>query len=475
MSRAIQRSRAVWWTLLAVGIVLSWTAVSVASEAIYTIGVARVDITPDDPIRMAGYSSRKSESEGVEQRLWAKALAIESRGAGPAVLISVENCTVPDSVTEAVARRIKGKARVPRQRFVLCSTHTHTGPCLKGILPTMFGMRIPDEHQVKIDRYTAQLTDRLEKVALEALAHRRAGRLAWSQGKVTFATNRRVTKANGQVGLGVRPDGLVDHALPILRVTDTAGKLVAVVVNYACHCTALGGDFNRICGDWAGYAQEYIERDHPGTLCLVTIGCGADADPQPRTGLDYAKQHGRAIEAEVNRLLGGAFKPVDDDLACRFERIRLPFDTIPSRKEFEGRAKRGGTVGYHAQAQLERLDRGEALQTALDYPVQTWAFGNDLAMVFLAGEVVVDYALRLKKEFDAGRLWVMGYANDVPCYIPSRRILAEGGYEAEGAMVYYDRPGRLSPKVEDLIVGAVRRLLPTTFASNRAQPVRPGS
>ena len=466
MSQVIQGTCSIWWLPIATGCVLCWTVASVASEPAYRIGVARVDITPEYPIRLSGYSSRRAESEGVEQRLWAKALAIEGKGTGPAVMVSVENCVVPDAVTEEVARRLKRKARIPRPRFVLCMTHTHTAPCLKGAIPTMFGERTPDDHQARIERYTTELTGHLEKVALAALADRRPGRLAWTQGKATFATNRRAVKPDGQRALGVDAKGPVDHALPMLRVTDAAGKPVAVVVNYACHCTTLSGKFNRICGDWAGYAQQDVEREHPGMTCLVTIGCGSDADPQPRTGLDHAKRNGRAIAAEVDRLLSGTLKPIDGALTCGFERIKLPFDKIPSRAEWERRTKGDDRIAYHAKAQLDRLDRGEALQTELDYPVQTWVFGDDLAMVFLAGEVVVDYSLRLKKEHDACRLWVTAYANDVPCYIPSRRILAEGGYEAEGAMVYYDRPTRLSPKVEDLVMAAVRRLLPTGFRSD---------
>jgi hypothetical protein len=109
------------------------------------------------------------------------------------------------------------------------------------------------------------------------------------------------------------------------------------------------------------------------------------------------------------------------------------------------------------------LDRGEALPTTLPYSVQTWTFGEDLAMVFLPGEVVVDYALRLKSIYDPDRLWVNAYANDVPCYIPSVRILNEGGYEAETSLWYYDRPARLAPATEDLIVNAVEAQLPAAF------------
>jgi hypothetical protein len=280
---------------------------------------------------------------------------------------------------------------------------------------------------------------------------------------VRFAGNRRVVRDRKCTGLGPNPGGPVDHALPTLRARDLGGKLRAIVGNYACHCTALGGDFNQICGGWAGYAQEYVEREYPGVTCLVTIGCGADADPYPRTGLEYAKQHGREIATEVNRLLKEQGKPIQGALTCRFERIRLPFDTIPPRDEWERRAQRNDAVGFHARTQLGRLDRGETLQTELSYPVQTWVFGEHLAMVFLAGEVVVDYSLKLKKILHGDRLWVTAYANDVPCYIPSRRILAEGGYEADHSMVYYDRPTRLAPQVEDRIIEAVGRLLPQSF------------
>jgi hypothetical protein len=105
------------------------------------------------------------------------------------------------------------------------------------------------------------------------------------------------------------------------------------------------------------------------------------------------------------------------------------------------------------------------LATQLPYLVQTWNFGDELAMVFLPGEVVVDYSLRLKREYDARRFWVNAYANDVPCYIPSKRIWREGGYEGGYAMIYYDRPTRLAEGTEELIVSAVHDLLPREFGA----------
>lgn len=411
------------------------------------IGVAQVDITPDYPIRLSGYGGRRTESEGVTQRIWAKALAIDD-----AVLVTVENCGLPDELTEEIAMRLKQKSGIPRERFVIGFSHTHSAPCLTNAAPLIFSTDIPPEHQETIDRYTRQLADWLEGVALAALADRQPGELAFTQGEIHFAKNRRTE------------GGPVDRALPLLRATDVDGKLRAVWTSYACHCTTLGGDFNHICGDWAGYAQEAIQQNHPDVIALVTIGCGADANPSPRSKIEQAQRHGAAIAAEVNRLLEGNFTPISNRITGQFERIALPFDTLPTLDEWKAKAEEGGPIGYHAQKQLERISRGEPLRTTLSYPIQVWTFGDDLAVIFLTGEVVVDYSLRLKREFDRKRIWVDGYSNAFPCYIPSKRILHEGGYEGGGAMVYFDQPTRFAPEVEELIISTVHRLVPKAFA-----------
>lgn len=442
---------------VALSLIAPWIGSS-AKESFRQIGVAKTDITPDYPIRLSGYAVRKTESEGVEQRLWAKALAIGSDKEGPAILLMVESTGVPGHVRDEVARRLHQKKGIPSERIALCSTHTHTAPHLAGYLTNLFLGPLPANQQAHIERYTRELTDTLEKVALAALKNRSAAKLSWGQTTAAFAANRR-TKG-----------GPVDHDLPVLLVTDKQGKLRAVLANYACHCTTLGGDFNRICGDWAGFAQEYLERDHPGATVLVAIGCGGDANPSPRPGLENAKQNGQSLATAVNTLLSTKLAPIAGPLECRAKRIELPFDPLPTRAEWEAKARDTNYSGYiaqHARLNLARLDRGEVLPTKIPYLVQAWSFGNDLAMVFLAGEVVVDYSLRLKREWDRTRLWINAYANDVPCYIPSERILSEGGYEGGGAMIYYDKPTKFAPAVEGLLVSAVREILPQQFLAGR--------
>src|SRR5262249_31575096 len=226
---------------------------------------------------------------------------------------------------------------------------------------------------------------------------------------------------------------------------DLDGKVRAVYASYACHCVTLSN--NKIGGDWAGFAQEAIQADFPGAIALISIGCGADQNPDSGvTGdkVDVATSQGRSLAQEVKRLVNGWLAPVTGKLSASATMFALPLIDPSPRATGEEKIKqnppnsRSDAIGDHARVQIERLDRGESLPSQVPYRVQTWTFGDDLAMAFLPGEVVVDYSLRLKRELDARRFWINAYSNDVPCYIPSERVLKEGRYEGGGAMVYYD-------------------------------------
>ncbi len=424
-----------------------------------SIGVARRDITPSYPIRITGYAARSGMTTHRSQTLWAKALALGTDRQQPRILITVDNCGVPARVVEEVARRLAAEPGVRREHFAVASSHTHSAPMIRGFAENIFVRDLTPEEAAASDRYTAEIADHLEAVARDALRSRRPGRLFRAEGGTGFAANRRTA------------GGPVDQSVPILVARELDGRVRAVVANYACHCTTLGHLVTQHHGDWAGFAQEAIEANHPGAVAMITIGCGADANPSPRGGDDhgmgFARQHGRALAAEVAYLASGTMEPLETLPRGASRRFDLPFQALPDAAGWEARAKQDGIVGHHARKNLARLARGEALPTALPYFVQTWAFGDRLVMVFLAGEVVVDYALRLKREYAADRLWVTAYANDVPCYIPSRRILAEGGYEAETSLWYYDRPARFSPDIEDLIHAQLAEILPRALRVER--------
>jgi putative membrane-bound dehydrogenase-like protein len=440
--------------------VLSFVPADHAAAQLVHAGAARVDITPTQAIRLNGYGGRSEPSEGVAQQLWAKAIAIgESE---PVILITADLIGVPDWITREVTKRISRKIPFDQSRLAICATHTHTGPTIKGVLENIFMADIPEDQMAVIDDYSKQLITHLTKIAMEALENRQPASLRWGKGTVDFAINRRSLKNGIWTGFGEVPTGPVDHSLPLLQISAN-GRTIALLVNYACHCTTLGGNFNQIHGDWAGRAAELIEADHPGANAMIAIGCGADANPKARGKFDSIEPHATALATEVNRLLSSKLTPITAAPKTQLRRIELPFDPMPKKSEWEKLAAPKSRYSYYAKKILVRLAEGQAIRKSLPYPIQTWTFGDDLAMVFLAGEVVVDYSHRLKEIFDGDRLWVNAYANDIPSYIASRRLYDEGGYEVDRSMWYYDKMRRLSKDTEELVLDEVVRQLPHRF------------
>ncbi|WP_395735879.1 neutral/alkaline non-lysosomal ceramidase N-terminal domain-containing protein [Prosthecobacter sp.] len=432
-------------------------------------GAADVDITPDYPVRLSGYGSRTSETQKVAQRLHANALALQWQDDEPAVMVSVDNCGVPAEVRAEILKRLAARGRgLPAERFALHSTHTHCAPMLKGVLPFLFGEDLPEEHAKHIERYTEELTVHVVGIILQALDKMEPARVEWNSGKVYFAFNRRLKTEKGFQN-AQNFSGPSDRALPVLCIRSANGKkLIATHASYACHCTTLG--INEIHGDWAGLAHEELELRFPDSICLIAIGCGADQNPYPRTENRFAIDHGVSIAKEVVRVINGPMLPLSGPLNCARQEVMLPFDKLPTKQEWQVRASDPNKwTAYHARKHLAILERGEKISPALPYEIQVWSYGSGLLTINLPGEVVVDYSLRFKNEFDSARTWVNSYTNDVPCYIPSNRIWEEGGYEGGGAMIYYGRPTRFAPGIENIIAGTVKQLVPREFSAGQIQ------
>lgn len=434
-----------------------------AAESGWQAGAADVDITPGYPVRLSGYGSRTTEYEKVSQRLHANALVIQWSGQVPACIVTVDNCGVPAALRKDVLKRLAAAGKpLADERFSLHSTHTHCAPMLRGVLPFIFGADLKPEEQEHVDRYTEELTAWIVSIITKAWDNMEPARLDWSPGKAYFGLNRRLPTSTGFQN-APNFNGPVDRAVPVLRVKSADGsKLIATHASYACHCTTLG--INEIHGDWAGIAHREMELRFPGSVALIAIGCGADQNPYPRREMRFVEDHGTALAKEIVRVINQPMKPVSGPLTCVTREIMLPFDTLPTLAEWKARAaEKNKHTAYHAQKHLAMLERGEKIPPALPYLLQAWHYGEDLLTINLPGEVVVDYSLRFKREFDPARTWVNSYTNDVPCYIPSQRVWEEGGYEAAGAMIYYGRPTRFASGIESIIANSLHSLVKPTF------------
>lgn len=421
----------------------------------YKAGVARLAITPDKPIYLSGYANRKHPSDGVVHDLWAKALAIEDPKGARLVLVTTDLIGLPRGISEEVGARIEKNYGVDRARLVLNSSHTHSGPLLWQSLNLMFELSSEDQHVVQ--DYSRKLVDALVQVAGAALKDLSPATISFGNGQAHFAVNRREPTPKG-MRIGVNPTGPTDPDVPVLKVAAPGGRLRAIVFGYACHNTTLGGDFYRVNGDYAGFAQIEIEKANPGATAMFLMLCGADQNPNPRGTLDLAAQHGAALAAEVNRVLSSSQQRVRGPIRAVYQTVELGF-APNSRETFESRLKESNPWRVrHARAMLRLYDERRPIRR-YPYPVQAIRFGNDLTLLALGGEVVVDYVLRIKKEYGAKGLIVAAYSNDVMSYIPSLRVLKEGGYEAADSMIYYGLPGPYDDEVEDHIFATIHEAL----------------
>jgi hypothetical protein len=456
----MKRPMTILWVIL---FAFAMSVRGLADEAKWQAGVARVKITPERPMWMSGYAVRNRPAEGTLDDLWAKALVLKDAAGHTAVLVTMDLVGIDRELSRDVCRRVEQQFHIPRPAMALTVSHTHSGPVLRHNLEAMYTL---DERQMAlVERYTTSLGDKLVDVVGSAITDLRPAELAWGIGTATFAVNRR-NNSEADV-LSRRASGTlvgpVDHDVPVLAVRDETGKLLAIVCGYACHATVLDG--YQWSGDWPGAAQMELERRHPDVLALFWAGCGADQNPLPRRSVDLMRQYGNEFADAVDETLSAPFKPIVPLLNVVYEEIDLPFGDLPTRQELESQAAGTDHVARWARFLLRQWDNQKSLPASYPYPVQVWRLGDELNWIFLGGEVVVDYSLRLKAECGAKNTWVTSYANDVMGYIPSRRVLLEGGYEGGGSRYFYGLPALWHDRVEERIVSKAVQTARTETAS----------
>jgi len=445
---------------------LIFTSSSVSMAANWEVGLSRVDITPTMPLRLSGYGSRTKPSEGVDTPLNVRCMAMRTAGqegseAGKIhLLLSVDTIGFPGVLTSEILKLVQKKHPVSRERFVICGTHTHTAPHIPRGLINLFSIPVTKQEDKNLAAYTNTVRDQCVAAVDLAIASLKPARIFNSIGEVTFADNRRVIKDGVWRGFGVNPSGPVDHTLPVLKITSPDGKSIhGLIFNYACHCTTFGGNHNRINGDWAGFAARKLEKEHPGIVALCTIGCGADANPprDPKKAMEYCQIEGEEIAEEIHDLLKKKWSEITAPSTPHFGFAGLPIDR-PSVADMQKALKSPRLqVRNHARVMLDIYKKKGRMAESYPMPIQTWRFGDQFTMIFLGGEVCVDYALRIKKEFGANT-WVTAYANDVFAYVAPERMRKEGGYEVDFSMIYYLQPGRWSSGTEEVIMKRIHEL-----------------
>ncbi len=450
-------------TICAVIVVCLCSLASLRAETSLEFGFGKSDITPSVALRLSGYGNRTDVFEGVDEKLFVRVMVVRTDDGRVSALIAVDTIGLPGTLTKSIAARANKRYGIPRDRIVVCGTHSHTAPHISAGLTNIFAVPLTAEQERDSQEYTQRVADTIVETVGQAVKRLRPGQLFAAQGEAGFARNRRTVRDGSWTGFGVQAGGPTDHSLPVLKIADEDGTVRGLVFNYACHCTTFGPSYNRVNGDWAGHASRMLEQRYPAATALCTIGCGADQNPQRDNDATKAKAlavaQGKEVADEVSRIIAEPMSEVTAALRTSFGYAGLPVDrpTVPELKtQLDDRRPQ---FRRHAQNMLDLRERMGRLPETYPAPVQVWSFGDQLCMVFLGGEVVVDYALRLKQEIRSKLVWLSSYSNDLFGYVASERVRREGGYEVSGSMIYYNQPGPWAEGTEEVVVRRVHELV----------------
>ncbi|MCZ2458122.1 MAG: neutral/alkaline non-lysosomal ceramidase N-terminal domain-containing protein [Chitinophagales bacterium] len=418
-------------------------------QAGWKAGVASANITPTEPIWMGGFAFRDKPSEGITTDIWAKVLALEDRNQRRAVFIAIETSGVTKQIYDTLLKRLKAAYNLSNDQIVINSSHTHTGPAPN------FRFIKDEKEKEKVEKYILKLENQVIEATGKALNSLQPVKLYAGNGVTRFQVNRR-TNIEYKLHLQSKFNGPNDYAVPVIKVEKSSGELLAILFGYACHASVLR-DYN-ISGDYPAFAQMELENLYPGATAIFFQGTGGNQVGHPRSSVGAAKQHGKTLAAAVERVLSEPMKSLPPFLTTSYSEINLESDNIPPAKEklikiIADTISNSDSTRNKAQAELDKLNRGESLIATYPYPVQVWKIG-DLPVITLGGEPVVEYALKLKQIFGQDA-FVFGYSNYVMAYISTPLILNEGGYEGSSSPF---RGAKWALNTEEMIIQEVLKL-----------------
>jgi neutral ceramidase len=420
-------------------------------------GLAKVDITPVESVPLAGYGGKTRMSQRIDHPIWLKALALREGGGEVSVLVTADLVGLSDRMIARIAAGALEAHGLPRDRLLLNTSHNHSCPVTEDVLWLYYELS-PEEAAAR-DRYTELVYRAYAEVIAAAIADLAPAELSYELGLAGLAVNRR--RARGPQSRAL--PGPVDHDVPVLAVR-SGESLRGIVFGYSCHTTALSG--LGISGDYAGFAQIDLEKAFPGSVAMFVQNCGGDANPLPRLrgqddeAVSLAERRGLVLSEAVRQVLAAPMVALSGPFRVAMGETELEFEPGLPRDEVEQRAPNlSGMHRREFEHFLEQYKTLGELPGKVNYPAQVWRFGDGLALIALTGETVVDYSLKLKEAYGWNTTWVCGYNNDLLCYVPSLRVLREGGYEGTLGMWEYGHRAPFAESVEERIAALVEELM----------------
>lgn len=420
-------------------------------------GAAAREITPDRPQWLDGYGSRTHPSEGVYQPIFARALALRL-GAARALLVCAEVLAFDRNRVPTLKERLAAATGTPPEAVVVAATHTHCAPRVCDLV--MPGETDPD--------YIAAFEAACLEAGARAAASLRPATASTSRAQDRLGVNRRLRTDRG-VAMRPNPNGPRDADIDTLWLEEPeTGRTVASLTVAACHPTCRGGYL--VGGDYPGFLCGELERATGGTA-LFALGCAGDVRPHftsPDGGfrmaeLDEVERAGREMAATVLAERAARRALPAARLVVRRQVVEMPLAEPLPESELRRIADTDPSPLRRRWAS-ELMGAGRAtLPRSVPFEFQMLRLAPALEIFFLPGEVVAEYGRWVKSVRENGerRAIVAAYCNGAVGYVPTAKMLSEGGYEATGSHPFYRLPAPYAPDLEARFQRAVLDLIGT--------------
>jgi hypothetical protein len=411
-------------------------------------GYAKTDVTPHEPVYMAGYDMRGTPSDGIHgnDRLYVRCLVFDD---GSQKVAFVEGDVIEVRDTEEFRTRISAATGIPFDHILLGDAHNHAAPSPSAKGDTNWERDFGAALVATAQKAAANL----QPVRIAAgqghsrvAMNRRQARMQDSDSHLTFDENNssqsfgksktdhpaKIHEFAGVVRLGANPAGPIDDAVDVVRIDALDGKPLAAMIHYACHGTSLGGRNSKISGEWMGRMQAYLERQINGVGGIYLQGAAGDINPRVVGGLDGYQDNIEvtwALGEEIGREVVRVYRTLQPELMTTSLQVATADIRLP-RTYREVVADFKDTV-VHAPTTAVRM--------------------GDLMWISFPGEMFHAIGQRVKSTCPAAHAFLMGYTNGYIGYFPEQKAFAEGGYEPATS--------HLDPAAEGIYMRQITELL----------------
>jgi len=436
---------------------------------------AKADITPDKPIFMHGFGARQHRSEGVHDPLYVKAAMLEANRT--LLVLTIDALGSDRSFVDGIKDALRDNCGLEHDEVLINFSHTHhsfflTGPDAAkrrgGYSVAQDGWKAREEEldYAEDEALFRTLRDTIIRMTEHCRAHLIEGQLSIGKAVSDFAVSRR--KPNGDGGVTWSPyyEGEIDKELLVIRLTDNAGAVKGVLYNYGCHTTSMGPDNMLLSNDFAGQTSRVLEEAYPEATALFLQGCAGELKPlrsadgskfrslsiaeMEQAGTELAEQVIAILESEQLRPVHCSFRTAMVDPLLYTEQTPAAF--------YEPTATNPASNSFYRNAAVRTMEAIEngTIKDRLPHCICVWELGDSTRIVAMEGEVSTEYSLLIKRLFRTDTTLVLGYTNGVYCYVPTRKMIGEGGYESE-CNFFFNLRGPFVPEIEDIIVGQIVR------------------